>query len=178
VDTLGIDPGTSICGWCLLSGTHLLHYGAVALGDKQTPWPVKLRAAQQAFADIIGRHMPELIAYESTQPCPSREGDTPGRAFSMQVNTIRTGEVIQAIERIAAGHGIEVVPVHPASGLKALGCKRGATDGQVARAFTLLFGAKCLARENHIARAAGVALRGETEARLRRATALRLEVPA
>ncbi|HOQ98177.1 MAG TPA: hypothetical protein PLJ35_05095 [Anaerolineae bacterium] len=176
--TLGLDPGTATCGWCLLDRTKLLCCGEVHLGDKHTPWPVKLRAAEMAFADIVSEHAPDLIAYESTQPCPSREGDTPGRAFSMQVNTLRTVEIIQAIERLAGQHGIETVPVHPASGLKALGCKRGATDGDVARAFTALFGQKCLARENHIARAAGVALRGETEARLQREKALRLEVPA
>lgn len=177
MNTLGIDPGTATCGWCLLSGATILHYGTVDISGKQ-PWPIKRRAAEQAFASILAEHRPEVVAIEKTQVPRPQENDSPARVFSMGVLTQHTEELAAALTGLAVAHGAQVVRVSPAGGLSALSCKRGAKDRDVAEAFTRLFGVKLLVRDHHVARAAGVALRGQTEARLRRVRTLRLEVPA
>ena len=170
--TLGIDPGTARCGWVLLDGTRLLKRGVVDIGGKQ-PWPVKLKAATVAFAEIMAECAPGLVAIEKTQVPPPQEDDSVGRVFSMAQLTHRTEELSGMLQVLAVGVGAQIVRVSPAGSLSALGCKRGAKDRAVSAAFGRLFGVKCLVKDHHIARAAGVALRGQAEWQLqqRRASA-------
>ena len=177
IHVLGIDPGTSYCGWCCLEGTRLIRRGVVDISGKH-PWPVKRRAAEQAFAEIVRNLRPDLVAIEKTQAAPPKEGDTPGRVFSMAVLTQHTEELSGLLQVLATGAGAGIVRVSPAGSLAALSCKRGAKDRQVAEAFTRLFGEKCLVKDHHVARAAGVALRGEVEWRLQQAKAQRMAVIA
>ncbi len=174
---LGIDPGTAMCGWCLLDGAAHVAHGTVDISGRQ-PWAAKRRRAEEQFASLLAEHRPDVVAIEKTQVPRPQETDSPARVFSMGVLTQHTEELAGALTGLAVARGAQVVRVSPAGGLSALGCKRGATDRDVAEAFCRLFGVKLLVREHHVGRAAGVALRGATEARLQVARALRLEVPA
>jgi hypothetical protein len=101
---------------------------------------------------------------------------TAAQAFSQAALTRCTEELAGCIGMMAARKGIEVVRVTVQGGLKALGCKHGATDREVVDAFLRLYpnSGKMLAKDHHEARAVGIGLRGEKNWRLDQARATRL----
>lgn len=65
---LGIDPGLSRCGYCVVSGSGTTRVRAVALGvlrtDPADPTPLRLAALQADVRDLLAEFRPTAVALE------------------------------------------------------------------------------------------------------------------
>jgi hypothetical protein len=166
--------------WAVLTDGRLTDRGCITgpiVKTKKNPAGVEWH---RALASILGavemrfrEAEPDLVACEKTQHAISRKGMSEESRMSCAVATDRTQQIIGGIAVLCERYHVPLVMVHPASSAAALGVKRGATDGEVSQRAKLLFGVegKWLASEAHIARACGVALRGEKDYRLEQAKA-------
>ena len=177
VKVLGIDPGSSHNGWALLEDGKLLDRGQIS-GDSKIVWGRQLNLLTAAFRRVLAETQPALVAIEKTA-MGGGAARTAAQAFSQAALTRCTEELAGCIGMMAARQGIDVVRVTVQGGLKALGCKHGATDREAVDAFMRLCpdSGKLLVKDHHEARAAGIALRGAKEWQLERARGQR-QVPA
>lgn len=165
--TLGVDPGSSHNGWAVFRDGKLLECGQINADGKQK-WARRRPGLLAAFGRLLRQWQPDLVAIEKTQMGGGEER-TAAQAFSQAANTRATEELAGEIMVMATKQGAACTRVTVQGGLKALGCKHGATDRQVAEAFGLMFGRKLLVKDHHEARAAGVAMRGEAQWKLEQA---------
>lgn len=64
--TLGIDPGTALLGYGVISGRdepRMLEYGAIETEPDQSP-PKRLALIYDALSGIISEHSPDVVAME------------------------------------------------------------------------------------------------------------------
>ena len=163
---LGVDPGTATVGWFFLPEAPPPDWGSITVQNKR-PWPQTLRELTRHLGHLLEEKQPDVVAIEATLLDHSlwekarQDPSLMGRLRAQTVLTQRTEELAAAVSALAAGMGAHVERVTPYQGLKALGLQKGATDRQASEAANRLFGTKLLVREHHIARAAGVCLRGQ-----------------
>lgn len=165
---LGIDPGAVHIGWCVLRDGQFHDSGYLALGkwDKTRT----LHTLRGHIEALLEEFAPDVVAIEETQYSARADKEASGgAAFAKGLYTQRTESVAAEIAHLAGKAGAELRRVHPATGLRALGVKRGCTDGTCAKAYTLLTGRKLLAKHHHEARALGVALAAEKQVRIGKA---------
>jgi hypothetical protein len=174
---LGLDPGTRYLAWAIIRTDAPPETGCLRGMDIRSsrcprgmPWPRVLAELVRGLDGMVHECQPDVIACEATQPNLSRDR-TDAQAASQLVNTQRTEQLIGHVRALAASCGARFALVSPQASLQPLGLSRGATDRQAAEAYTRLTGRKLLVRDHHEARAWGVAVRGEREARLQAATA-------
>jgi Holliday junction resolvasome RuvABC endonuclease subunit len=172
VSTLGLDPGTRYLAWAIVRDGAPPETGCLRGMDIRSsrcprgmPWPRVLAELVRGLEGMVHECQPDVIACEATQPNLSRDR-TGAQAASQLVNTQRTEQLVGHARAIAATVGAQFVLVSPQASLQPLGLKRGATDRQTVEAFARLTGLKRLVRDHHEARAWGVAVRGEADARL------------
>ena len=148
---LGVDPGLSRCGYCVLSTTGGARWPtAVALGVITTPAgdPVSTRLAelQSEIADLIGEHRPAVVAIERV-------------LFQNNVRTaMSVGQASGVVMAQAAASGAEVVEYSPNEVKAAVAGWGGADKDQVQRMVQTLLGLPFVPRPPDAADAAAVAL--------------------
>jgi hypothetical protein len=165
VTTLGVDPGSSHVGWCLLRDGILADNGQWSVQEKRT-WKARLNMHRRTFATLIAELKPDLLCIEQADPNASqgllqRLAEHPEALPQIRAQLASTGrltQLVQALAEVAHEAWVPVQYVHPATVSARLGLKRGATDRQASEAFNVRFGQRLLVREHHIARAAGCAL--------------------
>ncbi len=118
---LGIDPGTRIMGWCVISGDSrrqsFVDGGTVRVGGGQRHC---VEAVFRSISGLIRRFGPEIVALES--PFYGKNAKT----------LIRLGEVRGAVILAATTGGATVVDVSPSEAKLALTGVGNATKEQVA----------------------------------------------
>ena len=119
---LGIDPGTAICGYGLVSleGNHLtpIHYGAV-LTDKDMLPELRLKKIYDELTELIDEYNPDFMSVEKL-------------FFNKNVTTaIAVGQARGVIVLTAANKGIPVVEYTPIQIKQAVVGYGGADKNQV-----------------------------------------------
>ncbi len=175
--TLAFDPGTRYIAWCVLHDGALRDCGCIIgpeLKRRDCPRGVQWKTALANIVEQcrlkVHEFAPDLIACEHTQQNLNPKLSAKSAA-SNYTNTVRTEELVGHLRALAAVAGVPFAQVGVQASLAPLGLHKGAKDRDVAEAFTRLTGRPLLVRDHHIARAYGVAVRGEREARLQAATA-------
>jgi hypothetical protein len=177
---LGIDPGTRYSGWCLLSQTGALLDRGQVCAAANTPWKRVLPEIRRVFRHLLEEHAPDVVGIERTEVNQGLLGQVAadpsliGRARAQARATQQTAELVAVLCELAGLAQARVVMVHPATGLAAIGLRRGCSDREISEAFAVRFGQKLLVKEHHIARATGVALAARVaawDAQIREASA-------
>ncbi len=151
VFVLGVDPGLSRCGYCVLSTSGgARRPTAVALGVITTPaaepTPQRLAELQREVADLIAEHRPQVVAVERV-------------LFQNNVRTaMSVGQASGVVMAQAAASGAEVVEYSPNEVKAAVAGWGGADKDQVQRMVQTLLGLPFVPRPPDAADAAAVAL--------------------
>lgn len=170
---LGIDPGTAHVGYAILCDAEAPVTGEISIGGP-TPWPVRLRSARAIIAQLVADVAPGVVAIEATQVHQGqweRAKTDPKELAGLRSQaelTRQTEELAGVIAELAGLVGARVVRVTPEQGRMRLGVKRGGKDRAYSEAANRMFGLKLLVREHHQARALGVGLQAQTDARIER----------
>lgn len=127
---LGIDPGTRIAGYSIVSGTstslHLVTAGVCKLPVKES-MPVRIHALYTFFDDLIKQHAVTCIALE-----------TPFVGKNLQT-ALKLGQVRGILYLLSQIHTTSLCELAPAEIKRALTGYGGADKEQVARVIQRLF---------------------------------------
>ena len=151
---LGVDPGVSRCGYCVLrvagQGASANHPVAVALGVITTPpdqpLPARLAELQADFRSLIAEHRPRVVAIERV-------------LFQVNVQTaMSVGQASGVVMAEAASAGAHVVEYSPNQVKEAVTGFGAADKQQVQEMVQMLLGLATPPRPADAADAAAVAL--------------------
>jgi crossover junction endodeoxyribonuclease RuvC len=123
VIVLGVDPGTQVTGYGVVSGTSANAMSLVECGVIRTqardPLPARLREIYEGISELLGRHAPTVLSIEDV-------------FYSRNVRTTVTlGHARGVILLAGAQHGVRVHELAPAAIKKAVVGDGGATKEQV-----------------------------------------------
>lgn len=147
---LGIDPGLTRCGYCVLDATGRAPARAVALGVFTTPpergVPERLAELQRDVRSLIEEHRPTVVAIERV-------------LFQVNVQTaMSVGQASGVVMAQAAGAGCQVVEYSPNQVKEAVTGSGSAGKEQVQEMVKVLLGLAAVPRPPDAADAAAVAL--------------------
>lgn len=120
---LGVDPGTQVTGYGVVSGENASQMSLVECGVIRTqprdPLPSRLREIYDGIMELMRRHKPEVLSIEDV-------------FYARNVRTTVTlGHARGVILLAGAQHGLRVCELPPASIKKAVVGGGGATKEQV-----------------------------------------------
>jgi crossover junction endodeoxyribonuclease RuvC len=123
VIVLGVDPGTQVTGYGVLTGTNPGAMSLVECGVIRTqardPLPARLREIYDGVSELLQRHKPEVLCVEDV-------------FFARNVKTTVTlGHARGVILLAGAQHGVRVHELAPAAIKKAVVGSGAATKEQV-----------------------------------------------
>lgn len=147
---LGIDPGLSRCGYCVLSVGARGTSRAVAVGVLSTPvemsTPKRLAVLQRDVRDLLDDYPPSAVAIERV-------------LFQVNVSTaMSVGQASGIVMAEAAGRGCDVVEYSPNQVKEAVAGYGSADKEQVQEMVRRLLGHTAVLRPADAADAAAVAL--------------------
>ncbi len=147
---LGIDPGTAVTGYGVVSGEPFGSLSLIECGVIRTtahdPLPVRLRELFEDVSDLIKRHKPDSVSVEDV-------------FYSKNVRTtVVLGHARGVILLAAALAGVEIHEYPPAAIKKAVVGRGGATKEQVQFMVTRLLRLKSAPRPHDAADGAAAAL--------------------
>jgi len=150
VFVLGIDPGLSRCGYCVLSVTTRGRSKAVAVGVITTPvdvpTPTRLAILQRDVRDLLDDYAPSAVALERV-------------LFQVNVSTaMGVGQASGIVMAEAASRGCDVVEYSPNQVKEAVAGHGAADKEQVQEMVRRLLGHPAVLRPADAADAAAVAL--------------------
>ena len=157
---LGIDPGTAICGYALVTenaagDAHLMRYGVFET-RAGTPMPERLLAIHRELSALIQSDAPDVVAVEEL-------------FFSRNVTTaLSVGQARGVVLLAAAQAGLPVYEYKPAEVKQALVGYGGAGKSQVQEMLRMMLGLDEIPRPDDAADAVAVAICHLHSARLRR----------
>jgi crossover junction endodeoxyribonuclease RuvC len=149
VFVLGVDPGLSRCGYCVLDGVGTASH-AVALGVLTTPTdrgvPERLAELQAEVRALLDEYAPAVVAVERV-------------LFQNNVRTaMSVGQASGVVMAEAAARGLAVVEYSPNQVKEAVAGSGSADKEQVTRMVQMLLGLPRPPRPADAADAAAVAL--------------------
>lgn len=159
---LGIDPGLSVCGYCVVdergSGGTLVHAGALRTKASQ-PRAVRLHRIFDLVTALIAEYRPHEVAIEQQFVAENVRS-------AMAVGEARAASMVAA-----AAAGIPVYEVTPAAVKESVAGYGGAPKEQVAQMVAIHLGVAEVEGPLDVSDAAAVALTRLAEARLEAAMA-------
>ncbi len=146
---MGIDPGTAMCGYGLVSRegsvVRMVDYGCIQTSSAQ-PLPERLLLIHQAVSDLLGEHRPAWIGVERL-------------FFNKNVQTaFAVGQARGVILLAAAQHGVPVLEFGPHEVKMAVTGYGRAQKDQVQRMVQAVLGMTVLPRPDDAADALAVAI--------------------
>ena len=159
---LGIDPGTAVTGYGVVSGEPFGSLSLIECGVIRTtahdPLPVRLRELYEDVSGLIERHKPDCVSVEDV-------------FYAKNVRTtVVLGHARGVILLAAALAGVEIFEYPPAEIKKAVVGRGGATKEQVQFMVTRLLRLKSAPRPSDAADGAAAALAHIMGARIPRLT--------
>ncbi len=147
---LGIDPGTAVTGYGVVSGEPFGSLSLIECGVIRTtahdPLPVRLRELYEDVSGLIERHKPDCVSVEDV-------------FYAKNVRTtVVLGHARGVILLAAALAGVEIFEYPPAEIKKAVVGRGGATKEQVQFMVTRLLRLKSAPRPSDAADGAAAAL--------------------
>lgn len=146
---LGVDPGLSRCGYCVLSSdgrrTTALRLGVITT-PAEAEVPARLAELRREIGGLLDEHHPEVMAIERV-------------LFQANVRTaMSVGQASGVIMAEAASRGVAVVEYSPNQVKEAVAGWGGAAKEQVQRMVQTLLGLPFVPRPADAADAAALAL--------------------
>jgi len=149
VIVMGIDPGTAMCGYGLVSRegsvVRMVDYGCIQTSSAQ-PLPERLLLIHQAVSDLLGEHRPAWIGVERL-------------FFNKNVQSaFAVGQARGVVLLAAAQHGVPVLEFGPHEVKVAVTGYGRAEKDQVQRMVQAVLGMAVLPRPDDAADALAVAI--------------------
>jgi len=146
---MGIDPGTAMCGYGLVSRegsvVRMVDYGCIQTSSAQ-PLPERLLLIHQAVSDLLGEHRPAWIGVERL-------------FFNKNVQSaFAVGQARGVVLLAAAQHGVPVLEFGPHEVKVAVTGYGRAEKDQVQRMVQAVLGMAVLPRPDDAADALAVAI--------------------
>lgn len=146
--TLGVDPGTALLGYGVVSGADdpvMLDFGALETGPEQ-PMPDRLVTLYDGLVEIIERHGPDALAVEQL-------------FFARNVTTaLAVGQARGVVLLAAAKRSIPVFEYKPNEVKLAVAGYGGADKRQIQEMVRLILGLDAMPRPDDAADALAVAI--------------------
>jgi len=173
---LGVDPGVNT-GCCLVQGGRPLQWWILRA---PTHWDLRgahVRIAlprrrdflETELAHLLVEIAPDIVAIENPRVDEGAAWAGGAESHAKQHITRHLEDLSRRYAIVCASLGIPVVMVEAGAGKAAIGARGVKTRRGVVEIFERLYGIKLKVGEDHVARAAGVALRAERKLALERA---------
>lgn len=146
--TIGVDPGTALLGYGVVSGTEdpaMLEFGALETAA-DTPMSERLVTLYDGLVEIIERHGPDAVAVEQL-------------FFARNVTTALTvGQARGVVLLAAAKQGVPVYEYKPNEVKLAVAGYGGADKRQIQEMVRLILGLEAMPRPDDAADALAIAI--------------------